>query len=363
MGGAPEPGRPERPAGAGFRRLTVAVTGGIGAGKSTVSRRLAEHGAVVIDSDVLAREVVAPGSKGLEAIGGAFGPAVVSADGSLDRAALAAIVFADPVARATLNSLTHPLVRARFDELRDQAPTGSVVVNDIPLLVDLATAAAFHLTIGVGAAPDLRVARLIDRGLAEADARARIAAQIDDAARQALCDVWLVNDSTEASLLDQVDALWTDRIDSFRQNLMAHAPAPVVAQTALVPTAAAALSRLEARVRRVLDPEKLTAVRLDHRPDGLDIQLTGDAEFDLRGLLDRFSAAGFEPVDTLAAGWNSLSPGSDPSLGFELPALGLNSRMPGASPSPALPQPSRTVAQRLRSADPGSSLNLYLTVT
>src|SRR5664279_1410838 len=160
--------------------LTVAVTGGIGSGKSTVSTALAELGAIVVDSDVLAREVVAPGTPGLAAIAAAFGADLIGADGALDRAGLAGIVFADPAARARLEGITHPLVRARAAQIQREAPVDAVVVNDIPILTTLAVAATFHLVVGVRAAEDVRVARLVGRGLAEPDARSRIASQITD---------------------------------------------------------------------------------------------------------------------------------------------------------------------------------------
>src|SRR6478609_12159270 len=118
--------------------ITVAVTGGIGSGKSTVSAVLRERGAVVADSDQLAREVVAPGSPGLRAIAAAFGPSMLTAEGVLDRAALAAVVFADPAARKRLEEITHPLVRGRFEEIRRGAGEDAIVVNDIPLLTTLA---------------------------------------------------------------------------------------------------------------------------------------------------------------------------------------------------------------------------------
>lgn len=199
--------------------ITVAVTGGIGAGKSTVSRRLAELGAVVVDSDRLAREVVAPGSAGLAEIAKVFGPGVLAEDGSLLRPALAAIVFGDPAARARLEAITHPRVRERFAEERAAAAPDSIVVNDIPLLVDLGVAAGFHLVLTVRADPGTRIARLVERGLSESDARARIAAQIGDAERDPLTDVWLDNDGDPADLAASVDALWWNRLVPFEENV------------------------------------------------------------------------------------------------------------------------------------------------
>lgn len=202
----------------------VAVTGGIGAGKSTVSGRLRELGAEVIDSDRLAREVVAPGSPGLAAVVDAFGAAMLTDDGALNRAALATVVFADPAARRRLEDITHPRVRERFRDLTEATAPGSVVVNDIPILVDLAVTATFHLVIGVHTAEEIRITRLVGRGLSEADARARLAAQIPDDHRRLLCDAWVANDGTTAELTTLVDELWTERLLPFRDALVARLP-------------------------------------------------------------------------------------------------------------------------------------------
>lgn len=198
--------------------LTIAVTGGIGAGKSTVSSILAELGAVVIDSDRLAREVVAPGTPGLAAVASAFGPDVVRPDGELDRAALAAIVF-DPVdggeARAELESITHPLVRAEFHRLRNEAALRdphAVVVNDIPLLRTRAEADAFDLVVVVVAPEEVRIVRLVERGLSVHEARTRIAAQIGDSERVALADIVIQNDGDPDDLRAHVQRVWTQRL-------------------------------------------------------------------------------------------------------------------------------------------------------
>ena len=214
-----------RPGDDGAPVLTVAVTGGIGSGKSTVSAVLAELGAVVIDSDRLARDVVAPGTEGLAAVAAAFGPAVLAGDGSLDRAALAAIVFHDAEARHRLEAITHPLVRAAFARARDAAGPGAIVVNDIPLVRTVADAAQFHLVLTVSADDEVRVRRLIGRGLAEHDARARMRAQLSDDERRPLSDVWLHNGGDEADLRRTVQAVWADRLVPFQENLLAARPA------------------------------------------------------------------------------------------------------------------------------------------
>jgi dephospho-CoA kinase len=201
--------------------LRVGLTGGIGSGKSTVAGRFRDLGAVVIDADQLAREVVARGSTGLGAIRRRFGDQVIAPDGSLDRAALGEVVFADARARKDLESITHPLIGARTRALMDSAAAGAIVVHEVPLLVELDMAAAYHLTVVVGVDDDLRVARLTDgRGFSEADARARIAVQASDHERRAAADAWLDNNGTVEALLGEVDALWWDRIVGFNENLM-----------------------------------------------------------------------------------------------------------------------------------------------
>jgi len=173
--------------------LRVGLTGGIGAGKSTVAARLAEHGAVVIDSDKIAREVVAAGTEGLAKVVAAFGSGLLTADGELDRPALAKIVFDDEQARNTLNGIVHPLVRDRSADLVARAAPDAIVVHDIPLLVENGLGPAFHLVLVVHAPAEVRVRRLIERGMAEGDVRARIASQASDRQHRAAADVWLDN--------------------------------------------------------------------------------------------------------------------------------------------------------------------------
>src|SRR5690606_10456674 len=190
--------------------------------------------------------VVAPGTEGLAAVREAFGVTVVGPDGALDRPALAGIVFADPDARQRLEAITHPLVRARVADLVRQAPADAVVVNDIPLLRDLPAAAGYQLVVGVFVETEERVARLIRRGHTEADARARLAAQIDDEQRRPLCDAVLHNDGGEAELGSAVEQLWSQRLVPFRENLAAGRPGPVVGVDR------AAVERVRHRVARAL---------------------------------------------------------------------------------------------------------------
>lgn len=192
--------------------LRIGLTGGVGSGKSTVARMLVERGARLVDSDVLAREVVAPGTPGLAAVVDAFGDGVLTGEGVLDRAALAAVVFADPAARARLDGIVHPLVRERARAIVEGLPSDAVVVQDIPLLVETGQAAAFDLVLVVEADVEVRVARLASRGMAEDDARARITAQASDAQRRAAADVVLDNSGSTEALAVQVERFWTDRV-------------------------------------------------------------------------------------------------------------------------------------------------------
>jgi dephospho-CoA kinase len=192
--------------------LRIGLTGGIGSGKSTVSGLLAARGAVIVDADRIAREVVEPGTPGLAAVVEAFGEQVLGADGSLDRPALAAVVFSDPAARARLDAVVHPLVRRRTAELVAEAPVDAVVVNDVPLLVETGQAASYDVVLVVEADPEIRVARLVQRGLTEDDARARIASQATDEQRRAVADVVLDNSGTPEELAEQVDRFWAERV-------------------------------------------------------------------------------------------------------------------------------------------------------
>ncbi len=187
----------------------IGLTGGIGSGKSTVARLLTERGALVVDADVLAREVVEPGTPGLAAVRERFGTGVVRPDGTLDRAALGAVVFADPAARRDLEAITHPLIRARTRQIIAAAPPGTVVVHDIPLLVETGVEAHYHLVVAIDVDTEERVRRLVSsRGMAEADARGRIASQASRARRLAAADVVIDNNGSPEALVPQIEALW-----------------------------------------------------------------------------------------------------------------------------------------------------------
>lgn len=192
--------------------LSIGLTGGIGSGKSTVAALLVAKGAVLIDADLIAREVVARGSPGLTAVVAEFGPEMLTADGDLDRPALAAVVFTHDSARARLNGIVHPLIGVRTAELTAAAPVDAVLVHDMPLLVEGGLADRYDLVLVVATDPEMRVRRLVRRGLTEADARARMASQATDEQRRAVADRVLDNDGTEADLAAQVDRVWEELV-------------------------------------------------------------------------------------------------------------------------------------------------------
>ncbi len=283
--------------------LQVGLTGGIGSGKSTVAARLVERGAVLVDADRVAREVVEPGTDGLAEVVAAFGDGVLGADGGLDRPALAAVVFSDDGARQRLNAIVHPRVRTRSQELLAAAPPDAVVVQDIPLLVEGGMAARFALVVVVHADAEERVSRLVGaRGMPEDDARARIAAQAGDEARRAVADVWLDNSGAPADLVAAVDALWDERLVPFEENVrlrrVARAGAPrLVEPDPGWPDAAA---RLMARVAAAAGSRGRgvahigsTAVPGLPAKDVIDLQLGVATLADADALRDALADAGF----------------------------------------------------------------------
>ncbi|MEU4643222.1 dephospho-CoA kinase [Micromonospora sp. NPDC023814] len=284
--------------------LMVGLTGGIGSGKSAVASRLAERGAVVIDADQVAREVVAPGTEGLAEIVAAFSDRVLDAGGALDRAALGAVVFADEAARRRLEAIIHPRVRARTAELAAAAAPDAIVVNDVPLLVEVGLAPTYHLVVVVQTAVATRLARLArDRGMDRAEAERRIAAQADDARRRAAADVVLTNDGSLVDLHAAVDALWDERLLPYEANLRERRPVRPhrVVLTEADPTWPQQYARLAARIRHAIAPADL---RIDHigstavpglaAKDVIDIQLTVPTLADADGpLAERLAAAGF----------------------------------------------------------------------
>lgn len=280
--------------------LRLGLTGGIGAGKSTVAETLTELGAVVIDADRIAREVVEPGTDGLAAVVAAFGEDVLDENGALDRPALGRIVFGDDAKRQQLNGILHPRIGARTAEMVAEAPDDAVVVHDVPLLVENGMGAAFALVVVVDAPVDVRVARLQEtRGMSVEDARARIAAQADDDARRAAADVWLENAGAAGALREQVERLWYERLVPFAHNIE-HAEAAPVPTGVVAPAddRDVVAQRLAARLA-VVGGERVR--RVEHvgpgaipglpAPDVVDLLVVADRPGD--ELAEAFRAAGF----------------------------------------------------------------------
>lgn len=240
--------------------LRIGLTGGIGSGKSTVAGLFARRGALVVDADRIAREVVEPGTPGLAAVRDRFGPGVVTAEGRLDRAALGALVFADPERRRALEALTHPLIRRRTEELMAAAAPETIIVHDIPLLVEIGAAPAYHLVLAVDVAEEERVRRLVAlRGFTEADARARISQQAPREVRLAVADIVVDNNGGPGDLVPRVAALWS-RFTAFDAALRSGEPFPTAASPIVDPDgrwpdqARRALARLAHRLGDLLGP-------------------------------------------------------------------------------------------------------------
>ncbi|MFC0451874.1 dephospho-CoA kinase [Rhodococcus jostii] len=327
--------------------LRIGLTGGIGAGKSTVSKVLAELGAVIVDADVIAREVVEPGTPGLAALVERFGEEIRTADGTLDRPALAARAFADDESRLALNSIVHPLVGARTTEIIESAPKDAVLVQDIPLLVEGGMGAAFHLVAVVFVDAEERVQRLVgSRGMPETDARARIAAQADDDQRRAAADVWLDNSGAPGALEPEIRALWSDRLVPFESNIRTRTVVRVLPE--LTPPNLqwpAQADRLIARLSLVCGDR---AVRIDHigstaveglpAKDVIDLQVTVANLETADDLADALADAGFPRIENITA--------DDPKPAYQ-----------GGETDPAV------WGKRIHGgADPGRPVNIHLRV-
>lgn len=301
--------------------LRIGLTGGIGAGKSTVSATFSECGGIVVDGDVISREVVEPGTEGLAKLVDAFGSQILLPDGALNRPALAGIAFSDEEKRQTLNGIVHPLVANRRSELIAAAGEDAVIVEDIPLLVESQMAPMFPLVIIVHADPEVRVKRLIEyRGFSEADARARIAAQATEEQRRLVADVWLDNSGSSGQLVEQARELWYQRILPFAHNLTTRTPAP--SSTAVVP----ADPSWPDQARRILARLNTTcghrAVRIDHigstavpgmdAKDVIDVQVTVASLEVADEIADDLLRAGYPRVDAITS--DVPKAGTDPAL-------------------------------------------------
>lgn len=296
--------------------LRVGLTGGIGSGKSTVSRRLAELGAVVVDADVIAREVVEPGEAALELIRARFGHGVFDAKGALDRPALGRVVFGDPEALTALEGITHPAIWERtaqkFAAARESGTR--VGVHDMPLLVEKRMAGEYHLVVVVDTDEEERVRRLVElRGMPEDEARSRIAAQATDDQRRAVADVLLDNNGPPEDLVVAVDRLWEERLDPFAANVGAgrrREREPVITLRRPDPTWPVRAERQLARIDRAVGGR---AVSLEHigstsvpglvAKDVLDLQLgvASLAEADEPSFVEALTTAGFPRVEGVVA--------------------------------------------------------------
>jgi dephospho-CoA kinase len=292
--------------------LRIGLTGGIGAGKSAVSATFAQCGAVIVDGDVISREVVQPGTEGLAALVEAFGDDILLPDGSLDRPALAAKAFRDDEARGKLNGIVHPLVGKRRSEIIASVSDDAVVVEDIPLLVESGMAPLFPLVVIVYADVEVRLRRLVDqRGMPEDDARARIAAQASDEQRREVADIWFDNSGTQQDLVERAHEVWNNRIVAFAHNLsagqIARAPARLVPPDPSWPDQA----------RRIVNRLKTTcghrALRVDHigstvfsgypdfaAKDVIDIQITVESLAVADELAEPLLSAGYPRIERIA---------------------------------------------------------------
>lgn len=280
--------------------LRVGLSGGIGSGKSTVAARLASLGAVVVDADAVAREVVAPGTAGLGEIEQRFGPDVLAVDGTLDRTALGEIVFGDEAARRDLEAITHPRIRRRSAELMDAAPAGAVVVHDVPLLVEMGLTSDYALTVIVDVPEQERLRRLVEqRGMPREAALARIRAQASDAERASAADVLLDNSGTVEAVHDRVDELWAGWLAPFAARLAAGGRGPRTADPSA--TGLDADERLLGRLRAALGE-----VAMDHREDVPELVLPDVSVVDRpdtrRALLVRGFLVGRHPREGPAGG-------------------------------------------------------------
>lgn len=274
-----------------------------------MSRILGDLGAVVVDADLIAREVVEPGTPGLAALAAEFGPEILQPDGQLDRPALAAKAFGDEASRGRLNGILHPLIGARTAELVNAAPADSVVLQDIPLLVEGGMGAAFNLVVVVYVDAQERVRRLVElRGMPEDDALARISAQATDDQRRAAADVWLDNSGPQGAIDATVKALW-DRLRQYADNLANSVVVRVAPE--LTPADPEWVEQGRRLVERLSFVCGADALRVDHigstavpgldAKNVLDIQVTV-AELDTAdALADRLAQAGFPRVEEVTA--------------------------------------------------------------
>src|SRR5215217_3467135 len=285
--------------------IRIGLTGGIGAGKSTVSAAFNDCGGIIVDGDVIAREVVEPGTEGLASLVDAFGDDILLEDGALNRPALAAKAFADDEKRQLLNGIVHPLVARRREEIIAAVSADAVVVEDIPLLVETGMAPRFPLGVVVTADEQTRVERLIKRGMDEADARARIKAQAPEEQRRAIADVLLDNSGPQGELVEKARDLWYNRVLPLAHNIRTRQR--VQYDYKLVPYDATWPEQAQRIFRRVQTACGPKALRVDHigstavpgmdGKDVIDIQVTVKSLDVADELVDPLTNAGYPRVE------------------------------------------------------------------
>lgn len=336
--------------------LRIGLTGGIGAGKSTVSKTFDECGAVIVDGDVIAREVVEPGTDGLAALVEAFGSEILVPDGTLNRPVLASVAFGDDDKRATLNGIVHPLVarrRAELIEAATESAANPVIVEDIPLLVESQMAPLFPLVVIVHADAEVRAQRLAEhRQMAEADVRARIAAQATEKQRRAVADVWLDNSGSADELVERVRRLWHERVAPFAQNLYDRQPA--ASSPGLVPADLSWTEQAERIAARIRTACGHRAVRVDHvgptavagldAEDIIDIQVTVESLTVAAEVAGPLLDAGYPRIDDVT----SDTPEPDPRS--TLPSFNY------------IDDPTLWCKRLHASADPGRAVNVHVRV-
>jgi dephospho-CoA kinase len=289
--------------------LRIGLTGGIGAGKSTVSAAFAECGGIIVDGDVIAREVVEPGTEGLSRLVEAFGEDILLPDGALNRPALAARAFVDDAKRATLNGIVHPLVARRREEILDAVHEDAVVVEDIPLLVETGLAPLFPLVVVVTADTETRVTRVVARGMDEADARARIKAQAPEAERRAIADVLLENSGSQGELVEEARDVWYNRVLPLAHNIrMRHCAPAVYRLVPYQPTWPDDARRILKRIEMACGAK---ALRIDHigstavpgmdAKDVIDIQVTVASLDVADGINDAMANVGYPRLDHITS--------------------------------------------------------------
>jgi dephospho-CoA kinase len=286
--------------------LRIGLTGGIGAGKSTVSATFNECGGIVVDGDVIAREVVKPGTEGLAALVDTFGEDILLPDGALNRPALAAKAFVDDEQRTKLNAIVHPLVGQRRIEIIEAVSEDAVVVEDIPLLVETGMAPMFPLVVVVHADAETRVRRLVElRGMPEDDAKARIAAQASDEQRRAIADVLLDNSGSQDELIERARALWYQRVLPLAHNIRARQPVEAKPQVVQYDSAwPDDARRIIARIQTACGSK---ALRVDHigasavpgmdAADVIDIQVTVASLAVADELADALAEVGYPRIE------------------------------------------------------------------